>query len=119
MDPNAKIDAIESDVDQILELYNYAEKVFPYSNIHGPRADNENDNRKNMNSFADSQRPDNYLQAGTPYTLLFVYLMSRGGANGLLDMTQLFRNPARTVGWIFLGNSIFMFWRFAYLKSQS
>ena len=51
---------------------------------------------------------------GSPMPLLFVYLMSRAGASGPFDMRPLFKSPARTFGWLLLGNSILMMWRINY-----
>ena len=61
--------------------------------------------------------PDVVLQQGSPYSLLFVYLMSRPGAKGLLDMSKIFERPSRAIGWFLLGNSIMMFWKVSYLSS--
>ena len=36
---------IEGDVDQLLSMYALAEKSYPYTNIHGARMENENDQR--------------------------------------------------------------------------
>ena len=41
-DPHTKLTRIENDVDSILELYEAAEKAYPYSNLHGQRVLNEN-----------------------------------------------------------------------------
>ena len=39
---------IEGDVDQIMKMYQLAEKSYPYTNIHGERMENENDHRANL-----------------------------------------------------------------------
>ena len=41
---------LEGDVTDILEMYDFAEKLYPYSNIQGPRSENENDQRR-ANAF--------------------------------------------------------------------
>ena len=47
--------------------------------------------------------------------LVFMYMMSRAGARHPLDLSQLFKSPSRTFGWLFLGNSILMFHRINYV----
>ena len=46
---------------------------------------------------------------------LFVYMMSRTGAKGLFDMSQVFNRPSRAIGWFLLGNSILAIWRVNYM----
>ena len=46
--------------------------------------------------------------------LLFVYMMSRGGAKGPLDFSTLFKRPALAFGWLFLGTSILQAYRIHY-----
>ena len=55
---------------------------------------------------------------GSPMPLLFVYLMSRPGAKGLLDFSQLTKRPARAFGWLMLGNSIMMVHKMIYLHQM-
>ena len=45
-DITAKLDRIETDVDKIVDLYDYAEKVFPYDKIR--------DTRKVTNNFLEA-----------------------------------------------------------------
>ena len=46
------------------------------------------------------------MQGNPGYSFLFVYMMSRIGAKGLFDFSQIVNKPARAVGWLFLGNSV-------------
>ena len=42
VDPKEIFQQIEGEVDNLLGMYALAEKAYPYSNLHGERADNEN-----------------------------------------------------------------------------
>ena len=41
-DPTELVGRLENDVSQIMELYEVAEKAYPYSNVHGNRVLNDN-----------------------------------------------------------------------------
>ena len=105
---------INGDVESILELYNFAEKVYPYTNLHGQRGSTEQEQRRRLTNFT-NESPDNLMRLGNSgMGLLFVYMMSRPGSKGLFDMSQIFNRPARAFGWFLLGNSILAFWRLQY-----
>ena len=116
--PKELCDRIENDVDKVLKMYDYAAKTYPYSNISGQRHENENIQRQNNVKFLTSENPDQFLQEGSPFPLLFVYMMSRPGASGPFDFSQVFKRPARAVGWLFLGNSIVYFWKINYIAQM-
>ena len=115
--PKELCERIENDVDKILKMYEFAEKSFSYDNVHGERSENEQQQRSNNSKFLTEQNPDYVLSQGSPYSLLFVYLMSRPGAKGLLDMSKIFERPSRALGWFLLGNSMMLFWKVSYLNS--
>ena len=112
--PRELTDRIENDVDKILKMYDVAAKLYPYENIHGERAATESEQRQNLQKFAQEEAPEKIILQGSPLPLAFVYLMSRGGAKGLLDFSPIFKQPARAFGWLLLGNSILMMWRLQY-----
>ena len=109
---------IEKDVDSILSLYDYAEKLYPYSKVHNNESLNENDQRLNMTRFHCHDNPTVLLTQGSPLPMLFVYLMSRAGSSGLLDFSTIYKSPLRAFGWLMLGNSILMFHKMQYLKEK-
>ena len=45
--PAAVVQRIEGDVNELLEMYNFAEKTYEYSNLHGDRANTEQAQRTN------------------------------------------------------------------------
>ena len=113
--PKELCERIENDVDKILKMYDLAAKTYPYANVHGGSPDNENQRRIDNVKFLTSENPDYLLMQGSPLPLVFVYLMSRPGAKGLFDFSQLFAKPSRALGWFFLGNSIMSFWKINYI----
>ena len=115
--PKELCERIENDVDKILKMYDTAEKAYGYENVHGKRSESEQDQRSKSADFLTAQNPDYVLKQGNPYSLLFVYLMSRPGAKGLFDFSKIFERPSRALGWFLLGNSILMFWRVNYLSA--
>ena len=42
-----RLDRIVGDLDKLIQLYDYAESVYPYENIRAPASLNEDENRKN------------------------------------------------------------------------
>ena len=115
--PKELCERIDNDVDKILKMYDLAAKSYPYENVHGPRSENEQQQRTNNSKFLTDQNPDFVLSKGHPYSLLFVYLMSRPGSKGLFDLSKIFERPSRAVGWFLLGNSILMFWKVSYSRT--
>ena len=111
--PKEIVERLENDVNGILKYYDAAAKLYPYENLHGTPATNDVELRQQRQRFFD-ESPDQIIQHGSPYPLLFVYLMSRATATGPFDMRPLFKSPSRTVGWLLLGNSILMVWRMQY-----
>ena len=109
-EPTQVISRIEADIDNLLEMYSLAEKSYSYTNLHGERSENENDQRRQMVKF-NVDRPDKMLTEASAAPLLFVYMMSRAGAKSIFDMSTIFGRPARAFGWLLLGNSILGFWR--------
>ena len=115
METHAELcERIEGDVDNLLSMYALAEKHYPYTNIHGARLENDNDNRLNLQKFQQESNPAELMVSGSSMSLLFVYMMSRPGAKHLLDFSQVFKKPVRALGWFFLGNSILALWRVNY-----
>ena len=45
------VERIEGDVDNLLDMYNLAEKAYPYSKLNGGRNDNENQQRKSNTKY--------------------------------------------------------------------
>ena len=112
-EPIEKVQAIEGEINNLLELYSIAEKAYPYTNLHGERSDNEHTQRRKQMTF-NTETPESVILQGSSMSILFVYMMSRTGAKGLFDMSQVFNRPYRALGWFLLGNSILAFWRIQY-----
>ena len=113
--PRELCERIEGDIDKIMGMYDLAEKVYPYENVHGESTTLENKQRQ-QNVRYNSESPEAVLKAGSPLSLAFVYMMSRPGAKGPLCFSQVFKNPTRALGWFLLGNSIVMFWKMQYVS---
>ena len=103
--PKEIIERLESDVDEISKMYDLAAKVYPYENVHGGRSTVQSEHRRNLQQF-ETESPEAVMAQPSAMPLLFVYMMSRGGAKGPLDFSTLFKRPALGFGYLFLGTSI-------------
>ena len=86
--PKELTERIESDVDKILKMYQVAESAYSYENIHGPRVELEAVQRFNTSGFNSTYSPVEIFNKGSIFPFLFVYLASRPGAAGLLEVRK-------------------------------
>ena len=96
---------LEGEIDEILELYDFGEKLHSYEEVHGGRSLNENTRRQDMVSFNKTKGTSGQiLQGATLWGLAAMYLYSRRGAVNPVDLSKL-----RQCGWtsasIFMGGS--------------
>lgn len=100
---------LESQVNQISELYDLAEQFYPKENFYGETLLNDHQQRKKLQEF-DLYGPNSFeiLKGAGDYGLLAVYLMSRRGASGLLDFSQVKVCGFRTLSWFMVGSSLGM-----------
>ena len=101
------VQRLESQVGEILELYDFGEKLQSYDQLHGDRSLNEDQRRRNMVALSSTSGTSaQILQGNSLFGLASLYLYSRRGASGLLDMSRL-----RACGWtsltVFLLGSTF------------
>ena len=88
--PLQTIDRLDSQVDEILEMYDLGEKLHNYEDLHGARALNENERRQNMVSFLSTKgQSSNILRGCTLWGVAGLYIFSRRGAANPLDMSRL------------------------------
>ena len=86
---------LESQVDEMLSLYDTAEKLHSYQSLHGERVLNEDERRKNMVAFATSKgQSENIYNGAVQIGLLSTYLWSRRGASSIFDLSKM-----RACGW--------------------
>ena len=96
------ISRLEGQVDEMLQLYDFGEKLQSYDSIHGERSLNEDERRRSLVSFAANRGTSvNILQGNSLFGLGALYMYSRRGASGLLDLSRL-----RACGWTSL--TVFM-----------
>mmetsp|Transcript_37992 Transcript_37992/g.27978 ORF Transcript_37992/g.27978 Transcript_37992/m.27978 type:complete len:116 (+) Transcript_37992:35-382(+) len=105
MDLPNQVDKMVTDVDKIIELYDYAEKLYPYDNIRPDRKLNEHQQRRNVAS-PHLKNPYAFNQGNGYYGLLFVYLMSRAEAVGLSDFSPIFKNKLRYFSYFLIAGTI-------------
>ena len=103
-----KCQAIEAEVDNILDMYSDVEKVMPYSTMHGDQFESDNFSRLSQTKFATDDAPEHAIRKGSALPLLFTFLMSRAHAKSLFDFSPFFKKPARCIGFLFLGQSVWM-----------
>ena len=101
-------------------MYDLAEKCYPYTNLRAEvpvNSSNESKERRENVKYS-VNRPESLFVEGSAPSFVFVYMMSRPGAKGIFDMSQIFVRPARAMGWLFLGNSILFSTRMSILAQQ-
>ena len=90
-------------------MYDFAEKLYPYEQVHGEVSLNEDERRRNMVKFST-------YGLGSPVIFNNValwgfgalYLFSRRGANHLLDFSQLRNCYASSAAAFMIGTSVGM-----------
>ena len=54
VDPASPVPVLEGQIDEILRLYDFGEKLHNYEKVHGGRVINEDERRTNMVKFLNS-----------------------------------------------------------------
>lgn len=100
---------LEAQVNTISELYDLAELYYPKENLYGEPLLNDHQQRKKLQEF-DLYGPSSFeiLKGAADYGFLAAYLMSRRGASGLLDFSQMKVCGFRTLSWFMVGASLGM-----------
>ena len=98
---------LESEVDEMLELYDFGEKLHSYEDVHGGRSLNENQRRQEMVAFNNQVGTAGaILQGASIWGIAALYLYSRKGAVNPIDLSKL-----RACGWtsasFFMGGTTF------------
>ena len=83
---------LENEIDTILELYDFGEKMFGYEAVNGPRELNENQRR--ANNVENRSQSLNLVNGSSFWGLAGMYAYSRPGARNLFDLSKL-----RQCGW--------------------
>ncbi len=114
-----KLDRTQNDLSQIIELYDFAEKLLPYENIRGPfqvsssqkriiifNQLNENDQRRNVAHLASYGDGQAYLNGCGFWGFMTLILMNRANSGKWTDTAPLTRSPMRAFSWFMMGVSI-------------
>ena len=100
--PMEIIGKLEGQVDEILSLYDFGEKLHNYESVHGGRALNENQRRQDMVAFLNQKgQSGRILQGCSLWGFASLYLYSRKGAASIYDLSKV-----RACGWT--SASVFM-----------
>ena len=100
---------LESQVNQISELYDLAEQQYPSEQFYGETILNDNAQRRKLQEFG-QYGPTSWeiLKGSNVFGLLSIYIMSRRGATGIFDLSQTKVCGYRTLSWFMLGCSVGM-----------
>ena len=114
------IPKLEGQVDDILGMYDFAEKLYPYEQVHGELSLNEDERRRNMVKFNTYglASPAIYQNVAL-WGVGALYLFSRRGASHLLDFSQLRNCYASTAAAFMVGTSIGMTTRVGRANSEA
>ena len=97
-----QIKKLESEIDEILTMYDFGEKLHSYEDVHGGRVLNENQRRMDMVAFNNSNGTSGAIMRGCSlWGLAALYMFSRRGAANPIDLSRL-----RQCGWT--SASVFM-----------
>ena len=90
-------------------MYDFAEKLYPYEQVHGDVSLNEDERRRNMVKFSSyGHGSPAILNNVALWGIGALYLFSRRGANHLLDFSQLRNCYASTGAAFMIGTSVGM-----------
>lgn len=105
--PNHIEKKLQGQLEEILSLYDLAEKAYPYQNIRGGiRPLNEDEHRKQAVAFSTYGAGSENIVYGTSLTgLASLYLFSRRGSKHLLDFSMMRKCYIRTFSWWMIGVS--------------
>jgi hypothetical protein len=103
-DPASIVTSLESQVDDILTLYDLAEKAYPYQNIRGERSLNEDEHRRQMVSFSTfGVGSVEVVKGSEKFGFASLYLFSRRGAKHLFDFSRIRNCWVRSLSWFMIG----------------
>ena len=106
-EPQQIVSNLEGQIDEILSLYDLAEKAYPYQNLRGDRNLNEDAHRRETVALTSYGPGSTQIVAGSSvWGLATTYLFSRRGAAHLLDFSTLRKCYFRTFGWYMIGVSL-------------
>ena len=103
------VSKLEGQVDDIMGMYDFAEKLYPYEQVHGDYSLNEDERRRNMVKFQSYglASPDIFQNVAL-WGMGALYLFSRRNASHLLDFSQLGTCYASSAAAFMVGTSIGM-----------
>jgi hypothetical protein len=106
-EPQQIVSSLEGQVDEILSLYDLAEKAYPYQNLRGDRTLNEDAHRRETVAFSNyGAGSTQIVQGSSLWGFASTYFFSRRGAAHLLDFSTLRKCYFRTFCWYMIGVSI-------------
>lgn len=108
MEPKEIAGKLESQLDELIVMYDLAESAYPYEKTREEsRILNEDAQRRNSVAFTQYGIASENIVAGSSlWGLASVYGFSRSGAKHLLDFSQMRKCYARTFSWYMLGVAV-------------
>lgn len=103
---------LETQVNEMLSLYDLAEQAYPYQQLRGgERPLNEDTHRREMVAFSNYGNGSAQIsdKGAMPMGLLSMYLFSRRGAKHLFDFSTMRTCFTRTFSWYMIGYSFCTF----------
>ena len=98
---------LEGQVEDLLQMYDFAEKLYSYDHVHSKFSLNEDEQRRSNVSFQNYGVGSSAIYAGNAVMGFgFLYLWSRRGANHLLDFSQVRKCYASAAAAFMVGSSI-------------
>ena len=110
---------LERQVDDILVMYDLAEKAYPYQNIREEKSLNEDEQRRRMAAFSSyGVGSAEIVQGCQLYGLGSLFLFSRWGAKSVFDMTMVRQCWVRSASFFMIGVTYGMLKNVAHASKQ-
>lgn len=104
LQPDAQVAMLERQVDDILVMYDLAEKAYSYQNIREEATLNEDEQRRRMAAFSSFGIGSKDAVSGCQlYGLGSLYLFSRWGAKSIFDLSTVKHCWVRSASFFMIG----------------
>ena len=112
-EPQQIVRDLESQLDDILQMYDLAEKTYPYQNMRGGSRDlNEDAHRRSMVHFSQyGLGSSDVLAGGFAWGLMAAFLFTRRGSAHWMDFAPIRQDLFKAASYYMVGVSGYSFWR--------
>ena len=104
---------LQGQVENLLPMYEAAQRMYSYDNLSGSMILNEDSQRKSQAYFmSQGLGSENALAGAANWGLLSVFMLSRARAKSLFDVHPITSDPFRVLAYFLVGTSVAAYWKF-------